>query len=34
MNLDLNDLQAEVLTRELDSIIQNDRYPLRHALWH
>jgi hypothetical protein len=28
MNLELNDMQAEVLTRELHSIIQNDRYPL------
>jgi hypothetical protein len=28
MNLDLNDGQAEVLTRELRQIIQNDRYPL------
>jgi hypothetical protein len=28
MNLDLNDVQAEVLTRELHTIIQNDRYPL------
>ena len=28
MNLEKNDLQAEVLTRELSSIIQNDRYPL------
>jgi hypothetical protein len=28
MNLDLNDAQTEVLTRELHSIIQNDRYPL------
>jgi hypothetical protein len=28
MNLELNDLQAEVLTRELHSIIQNDCYPL------
>lgn len=28
MNLELNDVQAEVLTRELRSIIQNDRYPL------
>jgi hypothetical protein len=27
-NLELNDLQAEVLIRELHSIIQNDRYPL------
>jgi hypothetical protein len=27
MNLELNDAQAEVLTRELHSIIQNDRYP-------
>jgi hypothetical protein len=27
-NLELNDVQAEVLTRELHSIIQNDRYPL------
>ena len=28
MNLELNELQAEVLTRELQGIIQNDRYPL------
>ena len=28
MYLELNDVQAEVLTRELHSIIQNDRYPL------
>ena len=28
MNLELNDVQTEVLTRELHSIIQNDRYPL------
>jgi hypothetical protein len=28
MNLDLKDVQAEVLTRELDSIVQNDRYLL------
>jgi hypothetical protein len=28
MNLELNDLQAEALTRELRSIIQNHRYPL------
>jgi hypothetical protein len=28
MNLVLNDVQAEVLTRELHSITQNDRYPL------
>jgi hypothetical protein len=28
MNLELNDMQAAVLTRELHSIIQNDRYPL------
>jgi hypothetical protein len=28
MNLELNDVQAEVLTRELRNIIQNDRYPL------
>ena len=27
-NLELNEVQAEVLTRELHSIIQNDRYPL------
>jgi hypothetical protein len=27
MNLELTDVQAEVLTRELHSIIQNDRYP-------
>ena len=32
MNLELNDVQAEVLTRELRSIIQNDRYPSVHAL--
>jgi hypothetical protein len=28
MNLDLNDVQAETLIRELHHIIQNDRYPL------
>jgi hypothetical protein len=28
MNLELNDVQTAVLTRELHSIIQNDRYPL------
>ena len=28
MNLDLNDVQAAALVRELHSIIQNDRYPL------
>jgi hypothetical protein len=28
MNLALNDVQAEMLTRELHRIIQNDRYPL------
>ena len=28
MNLELNDLQADVLTHELQKIIQNDRYPL------
>ena len=28
MNLELNEVRAEVLTRELHSIIQNDRYPL------
>jgi hypothetical protein len=28
VNLELNDAQAGVLTRELLSIIQNDRYPL------
>ena len=28
MNLELNDLQTDVLIRELGSIIQNDRYPL------
>jgi hypothetical protein len=28
MNLELNEVQAGVLTRELHSIIQNDRYPL------
>jgi hypothetical protein len=28
MNLELNDVQTEVLIRELHSIIQNDRYPL------
>jgi hypothetical protein len=27
-HLELNDVQTEVLTRELHSIIQNDRYPL------
>ena len=29
MNLELNEVQAEMLTRELHSIIQNDRYPRR-----
>jgi hypothetical protein len=33
-NLELNEVQAEVLTRELHSIIQNDRYPLSSRLWH
>jgi hypothetical protein len=28
MNLELNDLQADVLIRELSQIIQSDRYPL------
>jgi hypothetical protein len=28
MNLELTDEQTEALTRELHSIIQNDRYPL------
>jgi hypothetical protein len=28
MNLELNEVQVEVLTRELHNIIQNDRYPL------
>ena len=28
MNLELNEVQAEELTRELHNIIQNDRYPL------
>jgi hypothetical protein len=28
MKLELNDVQTAVLTRELHSIIQNDRYPL------
>jgi hypothetical protein len=28
MNLELNDVQAAVLTRELHTIIQNDRYTL------
>jgi hypothetical protein len=28
MNLELNDVQAAVLTPELGDIIQNDRYPL------
>jgi len=28
MYLELNDVQAEVLTRELHSTIQNDHYPL------
>ena len=28
MNLELSDVQAKVLIRELHSIIQNDRYPL------
>jgi hypothetical protein len=28
MNLVLKDVQAAVLTRELHTIIQNDRYPL------
>jgi hypothetical protein len=28
MNLDLNEVQTEVLVRELSQIIQGDRYPL------
>jgi hypothetical protein len=28
MNLEPNDAQTEMLTRELHSIVQNDRYPL------
>ena len=28
MNLDLNDLQTDVLIRELSQIVQNDRYRL------
>jgi hypothetical protein len=28
MNLELSDVQAEGLIRELHNIIQNDRYPL------
>jgi hypothetical protein len=32
MHLELNDVQAEVLTRELHNIIQSDRYPLT-AQW-
>jgi len=28
MNLELNDVQAQVLTRELSQLIENDRYPL------
>jgi hypothetical protein len=28
MNLELNDVQTEVLIRELHNIVQNDRYPL------
>ena len=28
MNLELNDLQSDVLIRELSNIVQNDRYPL------
>ena len=28
MNLELNDLQTDVLIRELSQIVQNDRYPL------
>ena len=27
-HLELNDIQTEVLIRELSSIVQNDRYPL------
>jgi len=27
-HLELNDMQTEVLIRELSSIVQNDRYPL------
>jgi hypothetical protein len=27
-HLELNDIQPEVLIRELSSIVQNDRYPL------
>jgi hypothetical protein len=34
MNLELNDLQTDVLIRELGSIIQNDRYPPVHVLWY
>jgi hypothetical protein len=28
MNLELNDVQAEALARELSRLIENDRYPL------
>jgi hypothetical protein len=28
MDLELNDVQTEALIRELDRIVQNDRYPL------
>ena len=28
MNLELNDVQAEALSRELSHLIENDRYPL------
>jgi hypothetical protein len=28
MNLELNEVQTEVLIRELSQIVQNDRYPL------
>jgi hypothetical protein len=34
MNLELNDVQTEVLIRELHNIVQNDRYPSVHVLWH
>jgi hypothetical protein len=34
MNLELNTQQTEALIRELDHIVQYDRYPLSPALWH
>jgi len=32
MNLELADEQAEALTRALNDIVQNDRYPSLHVL--